>query len=98
MCVFRKLTAFIFVIAIIVIPLKSISIAIGQTTSERLTKLLYHGNFLYTQGNYGQSLKLFWTVLTLDPNNTFALDRIGMNLLKLGDEKDAIKYFDRSLE
>jgi tetratricopeptide (TPR) repeat protein len=43
-------------------------------------------------------LEAFQNVLAIDSNNTYALDRVGgLLLFNDGNEKEAIKYFDRSL-
>jgi len=93
----RIFYASVFIITISILIPKPIIIVAGQTTAEQLTKLLYEGNFLYTQKKYDQALKSFEKVVALDSNNTFAMDRIGLILYNLGNVKDAIKYFDKSL-
>jgi tetratricopeptide (TPR) repeat protein len=93
----RIFYALVFVITISILVPKPIIAVTGQTTAEKLTKLLHEENFLYTQKKYDEALKSFKKMLALDSNNTFAMDRIGLILYNLGNVKDAITYFDKSL-
>ena len=93
----RILFVCFLILTISILVPKLITPVIGQTPAEKLTQLLHEGNFLYTQKKYDQALKSFKRVLSVDSNNTFAMDRIGLILYNLGKEKDAIAYFDKSL-
>ncbi|HET7241766.1 MAG TPA: tetratricopeptide repeat protein, partial [Nitrososphaeraceae archaeon] len=93
----RILFVCVLIITISILVPKLITPVTGQTPAEQLTKLLHEGNFLYTQKKYDQALKSFKKMLALDSTNTFAMDRIGLILYNLGNVKDAIAYFDKSL-
>jgi len=93
----RILFVCVLIITISILVPKLITPVTGQTPAEQLTKLLHEGNFLYTQKKYDQALKSFKRVLSVDSNNTFAMNRVGLILYNLGKENEAIKYFDKSL-
>lgn len=93
---FRIFFVCMFIFAFSVFP-RTITTTFGQTSAEQLTKLFHEGNFLYTQREYQQALKSFQDVLSLDSNNTFAMNKIGVILFDMGQIDASLAYFDRSL-
>ena len=48
-------------------------------------------------GNYTGAIEYFDKALTIQPNDTYALDNIGMALNHRGNYTEAIEYFDKAL-
>jgi tetratricopeptide (TPR) repeat protein len=48
-------------------------------------------------GEYNESIAYFNKALTIDPNNTAALNNKGLALAKLGEYDKSITYFDKAL-
>jgi len=61
--------------------------SLGQLPEDKFATLLLKGNYLYAHYNYSGAINYFSEALSMEPNNTYVLNRLGEVMFDSGHAK-----------
>src|SRR5919198_1567473 len=65
--------------------------------NNKVSELISAANSMEAQGKLSEAVKYYDKALAIDPNNIFALNYKGFDLIRLGNNTEGIKYADKAL-